>query len=274
MYAAVPCGVDAAPLPGCAAAHDGVRCTTGSTGSPRVRGGHDHRVHRREVDRPVLVRLRRPPVERRPHGLHARGAPSGPTREPNGLPSSVSGPSACAPSQPRGTLRADAGAATSNATKRRENDDAHLHPRRLAITSLAMRSRRARMRARSSSIDWASAGSASDSRWKRVGVDPHDLHVGHGIQRRRARAAVEERQLSHHRRRLDRLERRLLARDPHGQRAVDQQVQRAVDLAGLHEREPGRTPRAPRRTRRSSPSRPRSRRAGREARPSPREPLR
>ena len=52
-------------------------------------------------------------------------------------------------------------------------------------------------------------------------------------------AAVEKRELAEHRRRVDRLERALVARQPHADRALGQQVQRAVLLAGLHERDAG-----------------------------------
>ena len=252
----------------------GVRCTTGSTGSPRMAAAATTASIAREVDRPALGRLRRAPVERR------RARPPRPrTRirsnsEPNGLPGSVSGPSACTPSQPRGTLRADAGAATSNAAQTPRERRCAASPAQ-ARDHVAGHAQPQGQDAREvQQHRCASAGSASDSRWKAsasirttcTSVTASSV-AERGLPSKNASSPDD-------RRRVDRLERRLLARDPHGQRAVDQQVQRAVDLAGLHEREPGARPRAPRRRRRSSPSPPRSRRAGRGARPSPRGPPR
>ena len=117
------------------------------------------------------------------------------------------------------------------------------------------------MRARSRSIALASAGLVLEQAVEGGDVEAHDLDVGDRVERRRARLAVEERQLAEHRRRVDRLERALVARQPHADGALGQQVQRAVVLAGLDEREARADRAAPRRGRRPSPSRPRSPRA-------------
>ena len=109
------------------------------------------------------------------------------------------------------------------------------------MTSEAMRRRSARIRARSRSIACASAGLVLGRRSKAADVEPHDLDVGDRVERRRARAAVEERELAEHRRRVDRLERALVARQPHADRALGQQVERAV-VARPPARAPGPAP--------------------------------
>ena len=106
----------------------------------------------------------------------------------NGLPGSVSGPSACTPSQPRGTLRADAGAARSSAARAPRQRPRGASPAQ-ALDHVAGHAQ----------AQGQNPGEVHQHRLgelrlglrqlvEAVEVDARDLHVGERVERRRARA--------------------------------------------------------------------------------------
>ena len=108
------------------------------------------------------------------------------------------------------------------------------------MTSDAMRRRSARIRARSRSIVFARSGRVLRAGGRSAATSSRTTSTSVTASSVAERGqAVEERELAEHRRRVDRLERALVARQPHADGAFGQQVERAVLLAGLHERESG-----------------------------------